>query len=45
MKIMGYDIDWIFPSLKNPSGLWYFASTIAVAAVGLFSRIVLGKRR
>lgn len=38
---MGYNIDWIFPRLKNPSNLWYIASTIAVAAVGLFSKIIL----
>ncbi|XP_055858682.1 tafazzin isoform X2 [Episyrphus balteatus] len=39
--IMGYNIDWVFPRLMHPSKFWYFASTIAIAAVGLFSKILL----
>lgn len=42
-KKMVYNIDWVIPSLRNPSKLWYFASTITVAAVGLFTKIFIGK--
>lgn len=38
-----YNIDWVFARLKNPNGLWYICSQIAIFAVGLFSKIVLGK--
>lgn len=38
---MAYNIDWVFPRLMYPSKFWYFASTIAIAAVGLFSKILL----
>lgn len=38
---MSYNIDWIIPNLKNPTRLWIFASTITVAAVGLFSKILI----
>lgn len=38
-----YNIDWVFERLKNPNGLWYICSQIAIFAVGLFSKIVLGK--
>lgn len=41
---MGYNIDWIFPKLQRPSRLWHFASTMTVAAVGLFSKIIIGKK-
>ncbi|XP_055916438.1 tafazzin isoform X2 [Eupeodes corollae] len=40
-ETMAYNIDWVFPRLMHPSNLWYFASTIAIAAVGLFSKILL----
>lgn len=38
-----YNIDWVFERLKNPNGLWFICSQIAVFAVGLFSKIVLGE--
>lgn len=38
-----YDIDWIFPRMLRPSGFWYVVSQITIFAVGLFSKIVLGK--
>lgn len=37
---MGYNIDWIFPRLRHPSNFWHLASTVTIAAVGLFSKIV-----
>lgn len=36
-----YNIDWIIPNLRNPTKLWSIASTITVAAVGLFSKILI----
>ena len=42
---MGYNIEWIFQRLRCPSGLWYIASQIAITAVGLFAKFVLGKYR
>ncbi|XP_047030826.1 tafazzin isoform X2 [Helicoverpa zea] len=39
---MGYDIGWIIPRLRNPGRLWYCASSITVAVVGLFSKIIIG---
>ncbi|KAL3286094.1 hypothetical protein HHI36_000607 [Cryptolaemus montrouzieri] len=38
---MVYDIDWIFPNIRNRSRFWTIASTITVAAVGLFSKIFI----
>ncbi|CAH0764666.1 unnamed protein product [Diatraea saccharalis] len=38
---MGYDIGWIIPRLRNPGRLWYCASSITVAVVGLFSKIII----
>lgn len=38
---MAYNIDWIIPNLRNPSKLWSLASTITVAAVGIFSKILI----
>lgn len=38
---MGYNIDWIFPRLRHPSRFWHIASTLTVAAVGLFSKIII----
>lgn len=38
-----YKIDWVFERLKNPTGFWYICSQIAIFAVGLFSKFVLGK--
>lgn len=38
----GYSIDWIIPSLRNPTKLWNIASSITVAAVGLFSKLIIG---
>lgn len=37
-----YDINWIFPALKQPSRLWNLASSITFAAVGIFSKIIIG---
>uniref|UniRef100_A0A1I8PZN7 Tafazzin family protein n=1 Tax=Stomoxys calcitrans TaxID=35570 RepID=A0A1I8PZN7_STOCA len=37
-----YKIDWIFERLKNPTGVWYICSQLAIFAVGLFSKFVLG---
>lgn len=39
---MVYNIDWILPTLRQPTKLWYFASTITVAAVGLFTKLFIG---
>ncbi|XP_044746465.1 tafazzin [Coccinella septempunctata] len=39
---MVYDIRWILPNMRNQSKLWTIASTITVAAVGLFSKIFIG---
>ncbi|XP_030376375.1 tafazzin homolog isoform X2 [Scaptodrosophila lebanonensis] len=36
-----FNIDWIFPKLRQPSKLWYFISQIVITAVGLFSKFVL----
>lgn len=41
---MIYDIKWIIPKLRNPTSLWKIASSITVAAVGIFSKIIIGKR-
>lgn len=38
---MGYSIDWIFPKLRHPSRLWHLASTVTIAAVGLFSKMII----
>lgn len=38
---MMYDINWIFPALKQPSRLWNLASSITFAAVGIFSKIII----
>lgn len=38
-----YNIDTIITSLRNPSRLWNIASTLTVAAVGIFSKIFIGK--
>ncbi|XP_075170061.1 tafazzin, phospholipid-lysophospholipid transacylase isoform X3 [Haematobia irritans] len=37
-----YKIDWIFERLKSPTGFWYICSQLAIFAVGLFSKFVLG---
>lgn len=42
---MLYDIKWIIPRLRNPSHLWNIASSITFAAVGIFSKIIIGKDR
>ncbi|KAM3959467.1 tafazzin, phospholipid-lysophospholipid transacylase [Aphomia sociella] len=38
---MGYDIGWIIPRLRNPGRLWNCASSITLAVVGLFSKIII----
>jgi len=40
---MVYDIKWIIPKLRNSSRLWNIASSITFAAVGIFSKIIIGK--
>lgn len=41
--VIMYNIDWIIPKLQSPKGkLWNIASTITLAAVGIFSKIVIG---
>ncbi|RZF41583.1 hypothetical protein LSTR_LSTR000297 [Laodelphax striatellus] len=39
---MEYQIDWIFPVLRKHMYLWKIASSFTVAAVGLFSKILIG---
>lgn len=39
---MGYNIDWIFLRLRNPSKFWHIASTVTIAAVGFFSKFITG---
>ncbi|XP_046662027.1 tafazzin isoform X1 [Homalodisca vitripennis] len=39
---MEFRIDWIFPSLRKPFLFWNIASTLTVAAVGLFSKLLIG---
>lgn len=41
---MVYDIKWIIPKLRNPSRLWSIASSITFVAVGIFSKIIIGKK-
>ena len=38
-----YNIDWVIPSLRNPSKLWNIAASITIACVGLFSKIIIRK--
>lgn len=38
---MSYNIKWIIPTLRAPSSLWKWASTITMVAVGLFSKILI----
>lgn len=38
---MGYNIDWVLPRQRGPSRLWSFASKITIAAVGIFSKILI----
>jgi len=40
---MPYNIDWIFPRLRNPSKFWYVVSQFVVSAVGIFSKVVLSE--
>lgn len=40
---MDFRIDWIFPSLRKPYLFWNIASSLTVAAVGLFSKLLVGK--
>lgn len=40
---MAYDIGWIIPRLRNPGALWSCASSLTVAVVGLFSKIIIGR--
>ncbi|KAK5649080.1 hypothetical protein RI129_003972 [Pyrocoelia pectoralis] len=38
---VNYNIDWVIPSLRNPSKLWNIAASITIACVGLFSKIII----
>lgn len=38
-----YNFDWVFRNLRKPSYIWYFFSQIVIFAVGLFSKVMLGK--
>lgn len=40
---MEFRIDWIFPTLRKPFLFWNIASSLTVAAVGLFSKLLMGK--
>ncbi|XP_043248261.1 tafazzin isoform X1 [Colletes gigas] len=40
---MLYDIKWIIPKLRNSARLWNIASSITFAAVGIFSKIIIGR--
>ncbi|KOC63176.1 Tafazzin like protein [Habropoda laboriosa] len=40
---MVYDIKWIIPQLRNPSSLWNIASSITCVAVGIVSKIIIGR--
>lgn len=39
---MMYDVKWIIPKLRTPTRLWNIASSITFAAVGIFSKILIG---
>lgn len=39
---MDYKVDWIFPALRKPLYLWNIASSFTVAAVGIFSKLLIG---
>ncbi|KAJ2948722.1 hypothetical protein O0L34_g7980 [Tuta absoluta] len=38
---MAYDISWIIPRLRSPGRLWSCASSITVAVVGLFGKLLV----
>ncbi|KAF5305141.1 hypothetical protein FQA39_LY09403 [Lamprigera yunnana] len=38
---ISYNVDWIIPSLRNPSRLWSIAASITIACVGIFSKILI----
>ncbi|KAI5640188.1 acyltransferase domain-containing protein [Phthorimaea operculella] len=38
---MAYDISWIIPRLRSPGRLWSCASSITVAVVGLFGKLIV----
>lgn len=40
---MAYNFNWVIPKMRNPSMLWGIASTITIAAVGLFSKILISE--
>ncbi|XP_003396297.1 tafazzin isoform X1 [Bombus terrestris] len=40
---MVYDIKWIIPKLRNTGSLWNIASSITFVAVGIFSKIIIGR--
>ncbi|CAH0394459.1 unnamed protein product [Bemisia tabaci] len=38
---IGSSIDWVFPTLRRPVFFWNIASSITVAAVGIFAKIFI----
>ncbi|KAF5307526.1 hypothetical protein FQR65_LT06881 [Abscondita terminalis] len=38
---INYNIDWIIPSLRNPSKFWNLAASLTIACVGIFSKILI----
>ncbi|XP_054012555.1 tafazzin isoform X1 [Hylaeus anthracinus] len=40
---MLYNIKWIIPKLRSSTRLWNIASSITFAAVGIFSKIIIGR--
>ncbi|KAH8400817.1 hypothetical protein KR009_001179 [Drosophila setifemur] len=38
---MPYNIDWIFPRMRNPTTFWHVTSQLVVSVVGIFSKFVL----
>lgn len=39
---MGYDSSWVVARLRRPGRLWAAASSLTLAVVGLFSKLVVG---
>uniref|UniRef100_A0A1B6CXT3 Tafazzin family protein n=2 Tax=Clastoptera arizonana TaxID=38151 RepID=A0A1B6CXT3_9HEMI len=39
---MDFKLDWIFPHLRKSTFIWNLASSFTVAAVGIFSKILIG---
>ncbi|XP_034651693.1 tafazzin homolog isoform X2 [Drosophila subobscura] len=39
--VIPYNIDWVFERMRCPSRVWWLASHFVIAAVGIFSKILL----